>query len=132
MSFSQSDSAAPKSSCCSASSARSVYSSALLGVEVISRDKAARVSLGGLRMGTCPLGSSTLRKKTDSNRPEPSTFSAHLESSACRPRAPTAPTQAMIALLRAYFNVHLPAADVMREILGCTGELVAPSAARGW
>src|SRR5258707_1090363 len=112
MYFFQSDSAAAKSSCCSASSARSVYSSASFGAAVIRRESAARVSFGGRRIGTCPLGKSTLRKKTDSRRPEPSTFSAHLESSASRHAAPAASAaHAAIAWLRENLNVHLPAAD---------------------
>src|SRR5580700_3633574 len=78
-----------------------------------------RVSLGGLRTGTIPLGKSTFRKNTASRRFPALMPSAHFVSSACAAKNPPITNAATaIRTLGKNFNFDLPAADVVREIFG--------------
>src|ERR1700722_4268924 len=86
-----------------------------------------RVSLGGLRTGTIPLGKSTFRKNTASRRFPALMPSAHFVSSACAAKnPPIAMAAAATRALGKNFNFHLPATDVVRKILGRYHHFVAP------
>src|SRR5580693_5917309 len=143
----QSASAAAKSSCCSASSARSEYNSASWGAAAINFVSSGRVSLGGRRAAIDPPGNATARKKTASSLLAASIFSAQWVNSARSPTTPLAIATTVShfgilpRFLRAFrtgfrllsgknFNFHLPAADVVREILRRYGDLIAPSGKR--
>src|SRR5262249_22136439 len=107
--------------------ARIEYNSPSVGALSISFDRSARVSFGGRRTGTAPLGNRTVRKKTFSSRFPASIFSAHLVNSARNPNTP-ATTMTILTeprpkeagprkFLGENFNFHLPAPDVVRKIL---------------
>ena len=134
MYFFQSASAAAKSSCCSASSARNEYNSASEGADAINFESACRVSFGGRRTGTLPLGKRTVRKKTASSRLATSTFSAHLVSSPFSANVPAdirpSVSQTRVRVLGKYFNLHLPAPDVVREVFSGDSQPIAPGGER--
>ena len=119
MYFFQSASAAVKSSCCSASSARSEYNSASDGEVAISLVNSARVSLGGRPHGARKKTVFQAAARRRCSRPNSSTRRA-------APRRNRSQTAAPARILGKDFNFHLPAADVVREILRRHRHLVPP------